>query len=123
MSTFSENYLLNESLPSDSSVGGVFVPGNLENMLDNIKQTIYNDTIYNDTISNNTVDILMIILQKTIELHEEIKDIKVSLDEHRFIVEDFNDDINEKSKIAGIIGIIILVLGMCCCCLIGCKAG
>lgn len=113
MSTFSGN----DSITSD-----------LGNMLESIKQTFSNNTFSNNTISNgtmtnNTVDILMIILQKTVELHEEIKDIKVSLDEHRFIVEDFNDDMNQKSKIAGIIGIVILVLGMCCCCLIGCKTG
>lgn len=110
MSTFSEN----DSITSD-----------LGNMLESIKQTFSNNTISisNNTMTNDTVDILMIILQKTVELHEEIKDIKVSLDEHRFIVEDFNDDMNQKSKIAGIIGIVILVLGMCCCCVIGCKTG
>ena len=108
MSTFSEN----DSITSD-----------MGNMLESIKQTFSNNTISNGTMTNDTVDILMIILQKTVELHEEIKDIKVSLDEHRFIVEDFNDDMNQKSKIAGIIGIVILVLGMCCCCLIGCKTG
>jgi len=103
--------------------GNDLITSDLGNMLESIKQTFSNNTISNGTMTNNTVDILMIILQKTVELHEEIKDIKVSLDEHRFIVEDFNDDINQKSKIAGIIGIVILVLGMCCCCMIGCKTG